>query len=53
MVEKCRELGYEIFDAQVMNPHLASLGAYPMPHEDYMRLLQPSLATNIVWPRDP
>jgi leucyl/phenylalanyl-tRNA---protein transferase len=28
MVEKCRQLGFTIFDAQIMNPHLLSLGAY-------------------------
>src|ERR1051326_2508097 len=32
MVEQCRSLGFTIFDAQVMNPHLESLGAYPLRH---------------------
>lgn len=36
MVNKCRELGFEIFDAQLMNPHLERMGAVEMPQEEYM-----------------
>jgi leucyl/phenylalanyl-tRNA--protein transferase len=40
MVERCRALGFEVFDAQVMNRHLASLGAYLVPEDEYLRLLE-------------
>lgn len=39
----CRGLadwGVAVLDAQVENPHLASLGALPMPRADYLRWLQ-------------
>jgi len=36
MVERCRELGFTMFDAEVMNPHLASLGAYEVPLDEYL-----------------
>jgi leucyl/phenylalanyl-tRNA--protein transferase len=49
MVEKCRELGFTVFDAQVMNPHLKSLGAYEVPHEEYMRMLDRCLRTPNKW----
>ncbi|HRJ26385.1 MAG TPA: leucyl/phenylalanyl-tRNA--protein transferase [Fimbriimonadaceae bacterium] len=40
MIEKCREAGFTIFDAQVMSPHLASLGAVSMSQDEYVRRLQ-------------
>lgn len=40
MVERCRSEGFTLFDAQVLNPHLASLGAYDLPHEEYLALLE-------------
>jgi leucyl/phenylalanyl-tRNA--protein transferase len=49
MVEKCRELGFTIFDAQVMNPHLASLGAIEVPHEAYMIALRQALQHKTPW----
>lgn len=49
MVEKCRDLSFEIFDAQIMNPHLKSLGAYEVPHEDYMLRLDRALRRGNVW----
>ncbi|HWA84099.1 MAG TPA: leucyl/phenylalanyl-tRNA--protein transferase [Fimbriimonadaceae bacterium] len=49
MVEKCRLLGFTIFDAQVMNPHLKSLGAFPMPHEEYMAKLEIALRNRTPW----
>lgn len=36
LVERCRELGFTLFDAQMMSPHLTSLGAYPMTHAEYL-----------------
>lgn len=49
MLKKCRSLGFTLFDAQVMNPHLASLGAYPVPHERYMGLLRAALERSTPW----
>lgn len=49
LVEKCRELGFQIFDAQIMNPHLKSLGAFEVPHSEYMRRLQQALRTSTPW----
>jgi leucyl/phenylalanyl-tRNA---protein transferase len=49
MVERCRSLGFTIFDAQVMNPHLKSLGAYSMPHGEYLQLLRQALGETTAW----
>lgn len=40
MIERCRELGFTLFDAQIMNPHLASLGAYNVPQQEYLEMLR-------------
>jgi len=49
LVEKCRESGFTIFDAQIMNPHLKSLGAFEVPHLEYIAMLHKSLATPTKW----
>jgi leucyl/phenylalanyl-tRNA--protein transferase len=49
MVEKCRALGFTIFDAQVMNPHLESLGAFPVPHKRYIPMLRRALRETTPW----
>lgn len=49
LIEKCRGLGFTIFDAQVMNPHLRSLGAFEVSHQDYLKMLKEALATPVVW----
>lgn len=49
LIEKCRELGFMIFDAQIMNPHLKSLGAFEIPHLEYMEKLQDALRINTAW----
>jgi leucyl/phenylalanyl-tRNA---protein transferase len=51
LVERCREVGMEIFDAQVMNPHLASLGAYEIEDREYMVRLAAALAVETPWSR--
>lgn len=51
MVDKCRELGFTIFDAQIMNPHLASLGAFEMSHGKYMAMLEDALSHPNMWDR--
>lgn len=49
LVDKCKELGFQIFDAQIMNDHLKSLGAYEIPHSEYMRKLQQALRIETPW----
>jgi len=49
LVEKCRELGFVIFDAQIMNPHLKSLGAYEIPDAKYRMELEQVLALRTPW----
>ncbi len=39
LAERLRDGGYELFDAQVMNPHLASLGCVEIPRAEYLRRL--------------
>jgi leucyl/phenylalanyl-tRNA--protein transferase len=41
--------GYLLLDAQIMNPHLAKLGAVEISHEEYMELLADALAEKIVF----
>jgi leucyl/phenylalanyl-tRNA--protein transferase len=49
MVERCRELGFTLFDAQVMNPHLASLGAYEVGLGDYLDKLERAMRIETRW----
>lgn len=51
MIDKCREMGFTIFDAQVMNPHLHSLGAFEITHRQYMELLEEALKNETPWSR--
>jgi leucyl/phenylalanyl-tRNA--protein transferase len=44
LVERLRGRGYRLFDAQVMNPHLASLGAVDIPRSRYLELLREAAA---------
>jgi len=47
--DKCRELGFVLFDAQVMNPHLESLGAISLSHHEYMERLEQALEVKTPW----
>lgn len=49
LVEHCFNLGFALFDAQIMNPHLASLGAYELEDEQFMPLLKQALSQNVSW----
>lgn len=49
LILHCADLGFELFDAQVMNPHLASLGAEEMWEEDYLELFHRTLTKPPVW----
>lgn len=48
-VEHCRELGFTVFDAQVMNPHLARLGAFDVPLDKYLELLHRAIMVRTEW----
>ena len=39
LVSVLRHCNYTLFDVQVMNPHLASLGCVPVPRSEYLRRL--------------
>jgi leucyl/phenylalanyl-tRNA--protein transferase len=49
MVDRCRELGFTIFDAQIMNPHLKSLGAFEVTHAQYLHMLSNALLRTTPW----
>ena len=49
LVNRCRELGFRMVDAQIMNPHLASLGSFEISHEEYMRQLEEALDISTTW----
>ncbi len=49
MVDRCREMGFTLFDAQIMNPHLRSLGAYEVSARTYARLLRDALERTTPW----
>ncbi len=49
LVETCRERGFVLFDAQIMNPHLESLGAFEIPDEDYRGQLAQALKVHTNW----
>jgi leucyl/phenylalanyl-tRNA--protein transferase len=44
LVARLREQGFLLFDAQVMNPHLASLGAVDIARAEYLARLRGALA---------
>lgn len=49
LVETCRAKGFVIFDAQIMNPHLLSLGAYEISNKEYQRQLKLGLQVQTEW----
>jgi leucyl/phenylalanyl-tRNA---protein transferase len=49
LIEHCRHLGFSLFDAQIMNPHLASLGAYEISLEEYHSELNKSIMIDTDW----
>ncbi|MBF2097772.1 MAG: leucyl/phenylalanyl-tRNA--protein transferase [Gloeomargaritaceae cyanobacterium C42_A2020_066] len=44
LVEHLRQRGYQLFDAQILNPHLARFGAYTLPEAAYQQRLRQALA---------
>lgn len=51
MVEHCRQLGFRIFDAQIMNPHLERMGAVTMSDRQYSKELATCLQERTSWSR--
>lgn len=49
MVELLRP-SFRIFDAEVPNPHLDSLGCLPLPRADFLEQLQEALRDDVVFP---
>ena len=49
MIETCRARGFVLFDAQIMNPHLKSLGAYTINNQAYMRMMRDALSMRNDW----
>lgn len=47
LVGYLKRKGYLLLDAQIMNPHLESLGAIEIPHEEYMAQLERALGKKI------
>ena len=43
LVERLRERGFVLLDAQMMSEHLAQFGAYTVGHQAYLRLLEGAL----------
>lgn len=43
LAERLRESGFRIFDAQVMNPHLASLGCLEVPRHAFLDSLEAAI----------
>jgi len=51
LVERCRELGFTMFDAQIMTPHLRSLGAFEVTDAEFQRRLAAALKRSTPWSR--
>jgi leucyl/phenylalanyl-tRNA--protein transferase len=44
LVEFLRENEFKLLDTQYLNPHIASFGAYEIPHSEYLKLLRKATA---------
>lgn len=49
LITHLRSRGFALLDAQVMNPHLASLGARELPRAEFLRRLRAALALPVVF----
>lgn len=49
LIETCRAKGFVLFDAQIMNPHLRSLGAFEISNKDYQKMLKMALRVQTAW----
>ena len=46
LVERLRERGYQLLDAQMRTPHIEHFGAIDLTHEEYMALLYKAMRLN-------
>jgi leucyl/phenylalanyl-tRNA--protein transferase len=46
LVERLRERGYQLLDAQMRTPHIGHFGAIDLTHEEYMALLYKAMRLN-------
>jgi len=49
LVNRCRALGFTLFDSQFSNDHTLSLGAYEIPKREYMKQLRAALELETPW----
>ncbi len=49
LVDRAREEGCTLFDGQIMNPHLETLGAYSVPHRSFKTLLRRAIKIKTAW----
>ncbi len=49
LIDQCRSLGFGMFDAQIQNPHLASLGSEEISHRQYMKRLRELVGVKTAW----
>ncbi len=49
MVEKCRTLGFELFDAQMVTPHTLRMGGIPISQPQFMKKFRPIWRDEIEW----
>lgn len=49
LIEECKSQGFTLFDAQIMNPHLASLGAQELPNHAYQKALTSAMKVRTQW----
>jgi leucyl/phenylalanyl-tRNA--protein transferase len=52
LVQECRRQGFAVFDAQIMNPHLASLGAFEVSTRRFEAMLAQALRVKTRWGLD-
>lgn len=52
-VDTCRSLGFQVFDAQIQNPHLESMGSFDISQEEYESLLGRWGRVRTPWDRCP
>ncbi len=51
LIQRCIEMGFTLFDAQVMNPHLSSLGAREITLAEYLQRLEVAVGMTTEWSR--
>jgi leucyl/phenylalanyl-tRNA--protein transferase len=49
LIEHCRACGYRLFDVQLMNPHLARLGAVEISNRQFLSELEQALRCPNAW----